>query len=706
MEDDKMQMHERMRHNAGQMLMEEHPSHMEEHEHMEHGDQNQQNKYGSKDMRTGHTDHHAMMVKDFRKRFFVSVIITIPVLLLSPVIQEFLFAVFGITVPSFRGDIYILFLLSTVIFFYGGRPFLVGIRQELISHAPGMMTLIAVAITVAYIYSSLVVFGLMGMILFWELATLIDIMLFGHWLEMRSVMGASKALEELARLLPADAHKVDEKGNVRDIPLEGIVTGDILLVRPGEKIPADGVVIHGDTSVNEAMLTGESKPVSKVKGNEVIGGAVNGEGAITIEVKKTGAESFLSQVVALVKEAQESKSHTQELADRAAKWLTIISLTGGTITLLVWSQLMDMDLAFALERAVTVMVITCPHALGLAIPLVVAISSAVAARNGLLIRNRVAFENARNLNAIIFDKTGTLTTGKFGVTEIIILDTTIKEEELLKYAASVEANSEHPIARGIAASVEDVYKVDNFLSIPGKGAQGIVEGKEVKMVSPGYLREQGIIIENEIVSKLILQGKTVVYVMIEGKVKGAIALADIIRPEAKQAVKALKEMGIKCMMLTGDHEQVARWVAEETGLDEYFAEVLPQEKAAKVKEVQSRGLVVAMTGDGVNDAPALARADIGIAIGAGTDIAVETADIILVKSNTKDVASIVSLSRATYRKMLQNLFWATGYNVVAIPLAAGILYEQGVMLSPAAGAVLMSLSTIIVAINAKFLSID
>lgn len=706
MEDDKMQMHERMRHNAGQMLMEEHPSHMEEHEHMEHGDQNQQSKHGSKDMHTGHTDHHAMMVKDFRKRFFVSVIITIPVLLLSPVIQEFLFAVFGITVPSFRGDIYILFLLSTVIFFYGGRPFLVGIRQELISNAPGMMTLIAVAITVAYIYSSLVVFGLMGMILFWELATLIDIMLLGHWLEMRSVMGASKALEELARLLPADAHKVDEKGNVRDIPLEGIVTGDILLVRPGEKIPADGVVIHGDTSVNEAMLTGESKPVSKVKGNEVIGGAVNGEGAITIEVKKTGAESFLSQVVALVKEAQESKSHTQELADRAAKWLTIISLTGGTITLLVWSQLMDMDLAFALERAVTVMVITCPHALGLAIPLVVAISSAVAARNGLLIRNRVAFENARNLNAIIFDKTGTLTTGKFGVTEIIILDTTIKEEELLKYAASVEANSEHPIARGIAASVEDVYKVDNFLSIPGKGAQGIVEGKEVKMVSPGYLREQGIIIKNEIVSKLILQGKTVVYVMIEGKVKGAIALADIIRPEAKQAVKTLKKMGIKCMMLTGDHEQVARWVAEETGLDEYFAEVLPQEKAAKVKEVQSRGFVVAMTGDGVNDAPALARADIGIAIGAGTDIAVETADIILVKSNTKDVASIVSLSRATYRKMLQNLFWATGYNVVAIPLAAGILYEQGVMLSPAAGAVLMSLSTIIVAINAKFLSID
>ncbi|MBC7086098.1 MAG: cadmium-translocating P-type ATPase [Methanomethylovorans sp.] len=699
MEDDKMHMHEHMHHNAEQVLM-------KEHDYMKHGDQNQHNKHNSKNMHTGNTDHHEMMVKDFKKRFFVSAIITIPVLLLSPIIREFLFKVLGIAVPSFRGDIYILFLLSTIIFFYGGRPFLVGIRQELVSHAPGMMTLIAVAITVAYIYSSLVIFGLMGMILFWELATLIDIMLLGHWIEMRAVMGASKALGELARLLPADAHKVDEQGNVRDIPLEEIIPGDILLVRPGEKIPADGVVINGETSVNEAMLTGESRPVTKVKGDEVIGGALNGEGVIAIEVKKTGAESFLSQVVALVREAQESKSHTQDLADRAAKWLTIISLTGGTITLLVWSQLMNMNLAFALERAVTVMVITCPHALGLAIPLVVAISSVLAARNGLLIRNRVAFENARNLNAIIFDKTGTLTEGKFGITDVINFDDTMSEKELLEYAASVEAYSEHPIARGIAASAEHVYKVEKFQSIPGKGAQGIVEGKEVKMVSPGYLKEQDIIIEHRLVNNPILQGKTVVYLMIDGKVKGAIALADIIRPEAKQAVKTLKEMGIKCMMLTGDREQVAKWVAEETGLDEYFAEVLPLEKAAKVKEVQSRGLVVAMTGDGVNDAPALAQADIGIAIGAGTDIAVETADIILVKNNTKDVASIVSLSRATYRKMLQNLFWATGYNVVAIPLAAGILYKQGIMLSPAMGAVLMSLSTIIVAINAKFLSLD
>jgi Cu2+-exporting ATPase len=372
----------------------------------------------------------------------------------------------------------------------------------------------------------------------------------------------------------------------------------------------------------------------------------------------------------------------------------------------VWTLLIQANFAFSLERAVTVMVITCPHALGLAIPLVVAISSALAARNGLLIRNRVAFENARNLNAIIFDKTGTLTQGKFGITETVIFDATMDEKELLKYAASVEANSEHHIARGIAASMEDMYNVEDFLSIPGKGAQGMVEGKEVKVVSPGYLREQGINVENEVVDKLRSQGKTVVYVMMDGIVKGAIALADIIRPESKLAISTLKEIGIKCMMLTGDNEQVARWVAEEIGLDEYFAEVLPQEKAAKVKEVQSRGLVVAMTGDGVNDAPALAQADIGIAIGAGTDVAVETADIILVKSNPKDVVSIVVLSRATYRKMLQNLFWATGYNVVAIPLAAGVLYNQGILLSPAVGAVLMSLSTIIVAINARFLSMD
>lgn len=705
MEDNEMAMHEHMHHDMGQQAIEQNPS-QKEHNHMEHGEHIQHGKHGAQDKYKDHTNHHEMMVEDFKRRFFISVIITIPILLLSPIIREFLFPVSGIIVPGFKGDIYVLFLLSTIIFFYGGLPFLKGIKDELTSHTPGMMTLIAIAITVAYIYSSLVVFGLMGMIFFWELATLIDIMLLGHWLEMRSIMGASKALEQLVRLLPPDAHRIDEQGDVKDVPLKNIVVGDLLLVRPGEKIPADGVVVEGNSSVNEAMLTGESKPVTKVKGDEVIGGSINAEGAITVKVKKTGAESFLSQVVELVREAQESKSHTQDLADRAAKWLTIISLSVGTITLLVWAQLIKADFAFSLERAVTVMVITCPHALGLAIPLVVAISSALAARNGLLIRNRVAFENARNLNAIIFDKTGTLTQGRFGITETVIFDGTMNEEELLRYAAAVEANSEHPIARGIAASVKQAYKVENFMSIPGKGAQGIVEGKEVKVVSPGYLREQGINVENEVVNKLTSQGKTVVYMVMDGKVKGAIALADIIRPESKQAISTLREMGIKCMMLTGDNEQVARWVAEEIGLDEYFAEVLPQEKAAKVKEVQSRGLVVAMTGDGVNDAPALAQADIGIAIGAGTDVAIEAADIILVKNNPKDVVYIVGLSRATYKKMLQNLFWATGYNVVAIPLAAGILYNQGILLSPAVGAVFMSLSTIIVAINARFLSMD
>lgn len=705
MEDEDMPMHEHMHHDAGLKTMEQHPSQMGQ-DHIEHGEHIQHGKHGVQGKHTDHNEHHSMMAEDFKKRFVASVILTIPVLLLSPIIREFLSAVFRITVPGFRGDIYILFLLSTVIFFYGGWPFLKGIRDELTSHAPGMMTLIAIAITLAYVYSSLVVFGLAGMIFFWELATLIDIMLLGHWLEMRSIMGASKALEELARLLPSDAHRIDEQGNMSDVPLEEIVAGDRLLVKPGEKIPADAVVVEGNTSVNEAMLTGESKPVTKVKDNEVIGGSINGEGAITIRVKKTGAESFLSQVVELVREAQESKSHTQDLADRAAKWLTIISLSVGTITLLVWTQLIKADFAFSLERAVTVMVITCPHALGLAIPLVVAISSALAARNGLLIRNRVAFENSRNLNAIIFDKTGTLTEGRFGITETVILDSIMDEKELLKYAASVEANSEHPIARGIAASMEHVYNVEDFRSVPGKGAQGIVKGKEVKVVSPVYLREQDIKVENEVVDKLISQGKTVVFVVINGKVKGAIALADIIRPESKQAISTLREMGIKCMMLTGDNEQVAKWVAEETRLNEYFAEVLPQEKAAKVKEVQSRGFVVAMTGDGVNDAPALAQADVGIAIGAGTDVAVETADIILVKSNPKDVVSIVNLSRATYRKMLQNIFWATGYNVVAIPLAAGVLYNQGILLSTAVGAIFMSLSTIIVAVNARFLSMD
>jgi Cu2+-exporting ATPase len=642
------------------------------------------------------------MVADFRKRFWISLALTIPILLLSPMIQRIL----GMgDVLQFPGFTIVLWILSSTVFFYGGYPFLKGMVDELKKGLPGMMTLIALAIAVAYFYSSFVVFGLPGKFFFWELATLIDIMLVGHWIEMKSVMGASKALEELAKLLPTDAHKVDADGNVTDVPLEQLQTGDQVLVKPGEKIPVDGIVVKGETSVNESMLTGESKPVHKTVNDTVIGGSINGEGAIFVEVQKTGKDSFLSQVIDLVREAQESKSKTQDLANRAAFWLTLIAIAGGTITLFVWLLVMGKDFAFALERTVTVMVITCPHALGLAVPLVVAVSTAISARNGLLIRNRAAFEAARNIQAIIFDKTGTLTKGEFGVTDIVLFKNTLNEEALLKYAASVETQSEHPIARGIVNSAKETWEISDFQAIPGKGAQAKVNGEHVMVVSPGYLREKKIKVNNNKIEELSKQGKTVIYVLINNDLYGAIALADIIRPESKVAIQRLKEMGIQTMMLTGDNAQVAKWVADELELDGYFAEVLPHEKASKIKEVQGKGLVVAMTGDGVNDAPALAQADVGIAIGAGTDVAVETADIVLVRSNPLDVAAIVGLAKATYRKMIQNLVWATGYNAFAIPLAAGVLYTYGILLSPAMGAVLMSLSTVIVAINARFLKV-
>ncbi|HOG17015.1 MAG TPA: copper-translocating P-type ATPase [Syntrophales bacterium] len=650
----------------------------------------------------GEGGSHAHMVADFRRRFWVALLVTAPILILSPMIQDFL----GMRqAVKFAGDAYVLWLLSSAVFFYGGWPFLKGIVEELAKRQPAMMTLIAVAITTAYGYSSLVVFGLRGKVLFWELATLIDIMLLGHWIEMRSIMGASKALEELARLMPSTAHKVTPDGSTRDVPLDNLTAGNRVLVKPGEKIPVDGSVVEGRTSVNEAMLTGESKPVEKEEGSSVIGGAINGEGSITVEVTKTGKDSFLSQVVELVKQAQESKSRTQDLANRAALWLTVIALGGGAVTLLAWLAFMRSDFAFALERMVTVMVIACPHALGLAVPLVVAVSTALAAGNGLLIRNRAAFEKGRNIQAIIFDKTGTLTRGEFGVTDTIVFSNDLQDSELLKYAASVEARSEHPIAQGIVSSSKERSPVEDFRAISGKGAEGTVGGKEVKVVSPGYLREKGIAPDDERIEKLSSQGKTVIFVLIDGELKGAVALADIIRPESKEAVARIKKMGIRCMMLTGDNELVAKWVSDEIGLDEYFAEVLPHQKAQKVKEVQSRGLIVAMTGDGVNDAPALAQADVGIAIGTGTDVAVETADIVLVKSNPLDAVAILGLSRATYRKMIQNLAWATGYNAVAIPLAAGALQQFGVLLTPAAGAVLMAVSTVIVAINARFLKV-
>jgi Cu2+-exporting ATPase len=694
-------------HNAHTLDHNEHSKH----DHTKHNDHSTSEKMNHKKnnhLGHNHLEHHGHMIEDFKKRFWISLVITIPILLLSPLVRQFLGFKEAL---RFNGDIYVLFALSSFTFFYGGWPFLKGLVDELKKKQPGMMTLIALAISVAYFYSSTVVFGVKGEVFFWELATLIDIMLLGHWIEMKSVMGASKALEELAKLMPDEAHKIDDSGNVSDVPVSELKHKAKLLIKPGEKIPADGKIFEGKTSINEAMITGESKPISKGEGDGVIGGSINGEGSIKIEVEKIGDETFLSQVVKMVKQAQESKSKTQNFANRAAFWLTIVAITAGAVTMFVWLVFTGQSFNFALSRTVTVMVITCPHALGLAIPLVVAVSTALSAKSGLLIRNRNAFEQARNIQAIIFDKTGTLTKGEFAVTETISFNNNYSEKEILKYAATIESESEHPIAKGIVNSSpkgtgEDKYQLKDFNSIPGKGAEGKVNSKDVKVVSPGYLEENKIELqEKDKIEKLSTQGKTVVFVLVDNKLTGTIALGDIIRDESKVAIKQLKELGIKTMMLSGDNKQVAKWVADELGLDAYFAEVLPDIKVEKVKEVQSRGMIVAMTGDGVNDAPALAQANVGIAIGAGTDVAVETADIILVRSNPKDVVSLIKFSKATYSKMIQNLIWATGYNVIAIPLAAGVLYSWGIVLSPALGAVLMSISTIIVAINAKLLKV-
>ncbi len=678
---------------------------MQSHNHSKHthNSQNENHK-----MHEGHNhshgNHHAHMVADFKKRFWISIIATIPILFLSPMLQ----AIFGISSQfKFEGSQYLLFGISSFIFFYGGWPFLKGFFTEITSKNPGMMTLIAVAISTAYFYSSAVVFGVSGKVFFWELATLVDIMLLGHWIEMKSVMGASKALEELAKLMPSTANKLNKDGSITEIKIEDIVNGDKLVIKPGEKIPADGEIKKGETSVNESMLTGESKPVSKKESDTVIGGSINSEGSITIEVKNTGKDSFLSKVIELVKNAQESKSKTQDTANRAAFWLTIIAISVGAITMFVWLVFAGKDFVFALERTVTVMVITCPHALGLAVPLVVAVSTAISAKKGLLIRNRAAFEAARNLNAVIFDKTGTLTEGKFGVSKIVGIDNSISDDQLLAYAASIETFSEHPIAKGITESFKGkLLDVDSFEAIAGKGAKGVIEKKEVMIVSPGYLKENNLSADTDKFDEMLKDSNTVVFMLIDNKIVGAIELGDNIKSESKKAVRILKEMGIKCIMITGDNKQVAKKVAEELDLDDYYAEVLPSQKADKVNEIKKQGLKVAMTGDGVNDAPALATADVGIAIGAGTDVAIETADIILVNSNPLDVVSIIKLAKATYKKMVQNLIWAAGYNIVAIPLAAGVLYNYGILLSPAAGALLMSISTVIVAINAKLLKVD
>lgn len=669
----------------------------ENHDHYGHGAHKEKEAHGAH----SHHDHHQMMVEDFKFRFWWVLALTIPILALSPMIQDFLSVEW-----RFTGDTWTLFGLSTIVFFFGGWPFLTGLIDELKSKQPGMMTLVGLAISVAYIYSVFVVFGLDGDLLFWELSTLVAVMLLGHWIEMRSVMSASNALEKLAELLPGKAHRVNADGSTEDVLVEELRVGDYILIKPGEKVPADGIVVEGKTNINEAMLTGESLPVEKQTADEVIGGSINEEGSIKVKIHKTGDESFLSQVIDLVRQAQESKSRTQDLANRAAFWLTIVAITGGLLTFFAWSLFTGQDLSFAIKRTVTVMVIACPHALGLAIPLVVAVSTTLASTNGFLIRNRTAFEEARDLGAVIFDKTGTLTEGTFTVTDILNFNGQISDEDLLNYAAAVEGNSEHPIARGIVEKAGEIWKVENFNSITGKGVEGNVNGKSVKVVSPGYIRDEQMEYPQKQVEGISSQGKTVVFVILDGELHGAVALGDKIRPESREAIDRLHNMGIQCVMLTGDNRQTAEYVAGELGIDQVFAEVLPDEKAEKIKEVQQQGMKVAMTGDGVNDAPALASADVGIAIGAGSDVAVETGDIVLVRNSPVDVAHVIQLSKVTYGKMVQNLFWATGYNVIAIPLAAGVLFAWGIILSPAMGAVLMSLSTVIVAINARFLKIE
>ena len=648
-----------------------------------------------------HQDHHRMMIEDFKKRFFISMVVTIPILILSPMIQEWMnFKI------EFTGSGLILFGLSTFIYFYGGWPFLKGLKDELKDKNPGMMTLIAMAISVAYLYSSATVFGLEGNDFFWELATLIDIMLLGHWIEMRSVLSASSALEKLAELMPNTAHLIKESGDVVEIQLSELKSHDKILIKPGEKIPADGIVIKGSSFINESMLTGESKPKERTVGESLIGGSINGDASLELEVKNIGADSYLSKVIELVENAQNSKSKTQDLANKAAFWLTIIALSVGFGTLITW-YIITGDFTFAIARMATVMVITCPHALGLATPLVVATSTAQSAKNGLLIRNRTQFENSRKIDTVVFDKTGTLTYGDFGVNFIEIFNEDYTEESVIQYAATLETNSEHPIATGIIKKKDEMnlsnLKMNDFKAIQGKGVEGTVNGKKVLVVSPGYLSENNIVIPKELPEQGI---STDVFLIIDGKLIAAIGLSDKIREESFDAIRKLKEQGIKTWMLTGDNEKTAKFVSEKLELDGYFAEVLPEQKQEKIKELQAEGRFVAMTGDGVNDAPALAQADVGIAIGSGTDVAAETADIILVNSNPEDVVSLINFGKETYKKMIQNLIWATGYNVIAIPLAAGVLYNYGIVISPAIGAVLMSLSTVIVAVNAKLLKLN
>lgn len=647
-----------------------------------------------------HDKHEGHSVAMFRDKFWLSFALTLPVLAYTPTIQSWL----NLQPPAFPGSQLVPPILSTIIFLYGGLVFLKGAQGELRARRPGMMTLVSMAITVAFAYSLAVQFGLEGEPFFWELATLITIMILGHWLEMASIMKAESALEAISHLLPDTAEKII-RGVPTTVALSDLKLGDILLIRPGTAIPADGVVVEGTSSLNESAINGESKPTRKSIGDHVVAGTLNQDGALRVKVTKLGEDTALAGIMRLVAEAQASKSNVQVLADKAAFALTIVAITAGVATFAWW--IIAQDAHFALERTVAVLIIACPHALGLAIPLVVSISSALSARNGLLVRRRLALESARNLDWVLFDKTGTLTQGEHGVTSIWAAPGH-SEEEILRLTASLEQNSEHIIAKGVikAAAHLKLAPVADFKALPGVGVKGKVEGKVLLAASHTYLQEHKIKVPTQIAQNMRRAagaGQTELYLIRGAEVIGAMALADILRAESAETISALKRLGIRTAMITGDSAAVAGYVAEKLGLDQYFAEVRPQDKAQKVKSLQAKGEKVAMVGDGVNDAPALTQADIGIAIGAGTDVAIKSADIILVKNDPRDVVKVIRLSKATYRKMTQNLIWATGYNLVAIPLAAGLLYNMGIILAPALGAALMSVSTIVVAINAQLL---
>jgi Cu2+-exporting ATPase len=646
----------------------------------------------------GH-DHHAMMEQDFRRRFWVVLVVTIPVLLLSPTIQDW----FGFRL-AFPGVNYVLFLLASVIVFYGTLPFYKGARRALRTGVFDMNVLVSLAVTAGYLFSVGATFLFTAVDFYWEISTLVAVLLLGHWMEMRAVRGTAGALKELSKLMPPMANRIARDGSVEEVPTSEVQKGDLLLVRPGEKVPIDGRVLEGQSSVNEAMISGESKPVHKAPGDEVIGGTINGDGALRIQVEKTGEETALAQIIALVKEAQASKPPVQRLADRAAHWLTVIATVVAALAFVFWFFISAQSLVFSLTVAVTVLVIACPHALGLAIPVVNTISTSLAARTGMLIRDAAATETARRLDAVIFDKTGTLTKGEFGVTDVVSF-ADWDEEMLLRRTAALEVSSEHVIAQSIVKAAEErvpaLPEASGFRAVPGKGAQGAVEGVQLFVGNRALMEEIGVDVpEDPRLAALGQQGKTVVYVATNARLLGAIGLADLIRDESREAVRTLKEMGLQVAMLTGDSRPVAEWVAGELGLDIIFAEVRPEEKADKVKELQAQGKVVAMVGDGINDAPALVQADVGIAIGVGTDVAIESAQVVLIKNDPRDVVRLIRLSRATMRKMYQNLVWATGYNLITIPVAAGLLQPWGVVLRPEWGAILMSASTVIVAVNA------